>query len=95
LEPETFKQAILGCPSREGARAPLLHGVTSVSQEAPLRLSLPLMKTIPASISVTSMGFPQTMFPPPTPPSSPPFSLSPSNLPPPVFRVFSLAEASE
>jgi len=32
LEPETFEQAILTCPSSQGARSRLLHGIPSVGQ---------------------------------------------------------------
>jgi len=92
LEPDTFEHAILSCPSRQHSRSRLLHGVTSVDPEAPLWTSLPLLKRLATFIGVTSTGFPPTMFPPTTPPSSPPFSLSPPRVPPPVFRVFSLAE---
>ena len=92
LEPETFEHAILSCPSRQHSRSRLLHGVTDVSPEAPLWSSLPLLKRFATFIGVPSTGFPPTMFPPSTPPSSPPFSLSPQRVPPPVFRVFSLAE---
>jgi len=92
LEPETFEHAILSCPSRQHSRSPLLRGVTDVGPEAPLWSSLPLLKRLATFIGVTSTGFPPTMFPPATPPSSPPFSLSPPRVPPPVFRVFSLAE---
>jgi len=92
LEPETFEHAILSCPSRQHSRSRLLHGVTDVGPEAPLWSSLPLLKRLATFIGVTSTGFPPSMFPPTTPPSSPPFSLSPPRVPPPVFRVFSLAE---
>jgi len=92
LEPETFEHAILSSPSRQHSRSRLLHGVTSVDPEAPLWTSLPLLKPLATFIGVTSTGFPPTMFPPTTPPSSPLFSLSPPRVPPPVFRVFSLAE---
>jgi len=92
LEPESFKHAILTCPSRHGART-RLHGITDVPHEAPLWSSLPQLKRLASYISVTSTGFPPTMFPPSTRPSSPPFPLSPPNPLPPVFRVFSLAEA--
>jgi len=92
LEPETFEHAILSCPSRQHSRSRLLHGVTDVGPEAPLWSSLPLLKRPPTFIGVTSTGFPPTMFPPTTPPSSPLFPLSPPRVPPPVFRVFSLAE---
>ena len=92
LEPETFEHAILSCPSRQHSRSCLLHGVTAVGPEAPLWKSLPLLKRLATFMGVTSMGFPPTMFPPTTPPSSPPFILSPPRVPPPVFRVFSLAE---
>jgi len=92
LEPETFEHAILSCPSRQHSRSRLLHGVTSVDPEAPLWTSLPLLKRLATFICVTSTGFPPTMFPPTTPPSSPLFSLSPPRVPPLVFRVFSLAE---
>jgi len=92
LEPETFEHAILSCPSRQHSRSRLLHGVTNVGPEAPLWSSLPLLKRLATFIGVTSTGFPPTMFPPITPPSSPWFSLSPPRVPPPVFRVFSLAE---
>jgi len=77
LEPESFKHAILTCPSRQGTRSRLRHGVTHVGHEAPLWSSLPLLKTLPTYISVTSTGFRPTMFAPPTPPSSSPFPLSP------------------
>jgi len=92
LEPETFEHAILSCLSRQHSRSRLLHGVTDLGPEAPLWSSLPLLKRLGPFIGVTSTGFPPTMFPPTTPPSSPPFSLSPPRVPPPVFRVFSLAE---
>ena len=92
LEPETFEHAILTCPSRQGARSRLLQGVSSVGQDAPLWSSLPLLKRLASFIGVTSTGFPPSMFPPTTPSSSPPLSLSPPRVPPPVFRVFSLAE---
>ena len=92
LEPETFDHAVLSCPSRQHSRSRLLHGVTDIGPEAPLWSSLPLLKRLATFIGVTSTGFPPTMFPPSTPPSSPLFSVSPPRLPPPVFRVFSLAE---
>jgi len=92
LQPETFEHAILTCPSRHGARACLLHSLTDVGPEAPLWSSLPLLKRLATYISITSTGFRPTMFPPTTPPSSPPFPLSPPNPPPPLFRVFSLAK---
>jgi len=92
LEPETFAHALRSSPSRQLGRSRLLHGVTNVGPEAPLWSSLPLLKRLATFIGVTSTGFPLTMFPPTTPPSSPPFSLSPRRVPPPVFRVFSLAE---
>jgi len=92
LEPETFEHTILACPSRQGARSRLLHGVTSVDRDAPLWSSLPLLQRLATFISVTSTGFPPTIFPPDTPPSSPPFPLSPRAVPPLIFRVFSLAE---
>ena len=84
LEPETFKHAILACPSRPGARSRLHHGVLSVGQDAPLWSSLPLLKRPATFIGVTSTGFPPTMFPPDTPPSSPPLPLSPLTVPPPA-----------
>ena len=77
LEPETFKHAVLSCPSRHHSRSRLLHGVTHVGPEAPLWSSLPLLKRLATFIGVTSTGFPPTMFPPTIPPSSPPLSLSP------------------
>jgi len=92
LEPETFKHAVLTCPSRQGARSRLLHGVMSIIQDAPVWSSLPLLKRIATFISITSTGFPPTMFPPDTPPSSSRLPLSPLTVPPLVFRVFSLAE---
>ena len=92
LEPETFEHAILTCPSRQGARSRLLHAVSSVSQDAPLWSSLPLLKSLATFISATSTGFPPSIFRPDTPPSSHPLPLSPPAVPPPVFRVFSLAE---
>ena len=92
LEPETFEHAILSCPSRQGARSRLLHGVSGVGPGDPVWSSLPLLKRLASFISVTSTGFPPTMFPPTTPTSSPPLLLSPPRVPPPAFRVFSLAE---
>jgi len=92
LEPETFEHAIRSCPSRQHRRSRLLHGVTDVGPDAPHWSSLPLLKRFATFIGVTSTGFPPMMFPPSTPRSSPPFSLSHPRLPPPVFRVFSLAE---
>jgi len=88
LEPETFEHAILSCPSREHIRSRLLHGITDVGPEAPLRSSLPLPKGLAAFIAITSTGFPPTMSPPTTPPSSPPFPLSPPQAAPPGFWSF-------
>ena len=93
LEPESCEHVILTCPSGEGARARLLHGVTYVGHQAPLWSSLLLLKRLATYITITSTGFPPTMFSPTTPPSSPPFPLSAGNPPPPIFGVFSLAEA--
>ena len=93
LERESLRHTNLSCPSRQGARACLLHGVADVSHEAPLWSSLLLLKRLATYISVTSTGFSPTMFPPTTPPSSPPFPLSSPNPPPPLFCVFYLAEA--
>ena len=62
LEPETFEHAVLTCPSREGARSRLLHGVTTIGQDAPLWSSLPLLKGLATCISVTSTGFPRLCF---------------------------------
>jgi len=87
LEPETFGHAILSCPSRQYSRSRLLHGVTDVGPEAPLWTSLPLLKRLATFIGVTSMGFPPTMFPPTTPPSSP-FFLSPPRVPSRSFVFF-------
>jgi len=91
-EHETFAHAILAWPSRQHSRSRLLYGVTDVGPKAPLWSSLPLLKRLATFIGVTSTGFRPTMFPPTTLPSSPPFSLSPTRIPPPVFHVFSLAE---
>jgi len=88
LEPETFKHAILSCPSRQHSRSRLLHCVTDVGHEAPLWTSLPLLKRLATFIGVTSTGFPPTMFPPTTPLSSPPFSLSHARMPPRSFVFF-------
>jgi len=94
LEPETFKHAILSCPSRQHSRSRVLHGVTDVGPEAPLWTSLSFLKRLANFISVTSTGFPPTMFLPTTPPSSPLFFLFPPRVPAPVFRVFSLEEVA-
>ena len=53
---------------------------------------VPLLKKLAAFLSVTSTRFRPTMFAPTTPPSSPPFLLSPPRVPLWDFRVFSLAE---
>jgi len=87
-EPESFENAILSCPSRQHSRSCLLHGITDVGPEAPLWISLPLLKRLATFIGVTSTGFPPTMFPPTTPPSSPTFSLSPPRVPPRSFVFF-------
>jgi len=92
LEPETCEHAILSCPSRQHSRSRLLQGVADIGPEAPIWSSLQLLKRLATFIGVTSTGFPPTMFPPTTPPSSPPLSLSSARVPPPVLRVFSLAE---
>jgi len=92
LEPATFEHAILSCPSRQHSRSRLPHGVTDVGPEAPIWSALPLLKRLATFIGVTSTGFPPSRFPPTTPPSSLPVPLSPLRVPPPVFRVFSLAE---
>jgi len=92
LEPETFEHTILSCLSRQGARSRLLHSVRSVGHKAPLSSCLPLLKSLATFISVTSTGFPPTMFPPDTPPSSPPLPLLPIAVPSPLFCVFALAE---
>jgi len=91
-EPETVEHAILSCPSRQGARSRLLHGVSGVGPGDQVWSSLPLLKRLASFITVTSTGFPRTMFPPTTPSCSPPLLLSPPRVPPPVFLVFSLAE---
>jgi len=88
LKPETFEHAILSCPSRQHSRSRLFLGVTDVRPEAPLWSSLPLLKRLATFIGVTSMGCPPTIFPPTTPPSSPPFSLSPPRVPPLGFSCF-------
>jgi len=88
LEPETFAHSILSCPSRQHSRSRLLHGVTDVGPEFPLWTTLPFLKRLATFIGVTSMGFPPTMFSPTTPPSSPPFSLSPPRVPPRSFLFF-------
>jgi len=93
LEPESVEHAILTTPSRQGARARLLQGVTDVGHKARLWSSLPLPKRLATYISVTSTGFPPTMFAPTTTLSSLPFHISPPNPPPPVVHLFSLAEA--
>jgi len=88
LEPETFEHTILTCPSRQGARSCLLHGVSSVGQDPSLWSSLPLLKRLATFIGVTSTGLPPTMFPPNTPSSSPPLPLSPLAVPPRRFVFF-------
>jgi len=70
LDQETFEPAILACPSRQCARAHLLHGVTSIGQKAPLWSFLTLLKKLSTYLSASSTGFPPIMFPPTTPPSS-------------------------
>ena len=92
LEPETFQHAVLACPSRQSASTRLLHIVMSLGHEAPLWSSLPLLERLATYISVTSPGFPPTMFLPTTPPSSPPLPLSTISVPVPAFRVFSFGE---
>ena len=54
LEPEPFEHTILTCPSRQGARSRLLHGVSGIGQDTPLWSSLPLLKRLATFISVTS-----------------------------------------
>jgi len=88
LEPETFEHAVLSCPSRQGARSRLLHGVSRVGPGDQVWSSLPLLKRLASFIGVTSTGFPPTMFPPTTPSSSPPLLLSPPRVPPPAFVFF-------
>jgi len=88
LEPETFEHAILSGPSRQHSRSRLLHGVTVIGPAASLWSSLPLLTRLATFIGVTSAGFPPTMFPPTTPPSSPLFSLSPPRVPALVFVCF-------
>ena len=88
LEPETFEHAILSCPSRQHSRLRLHHRVTDVGPEAPLWSSLPLLKRLASFIGGTSTGFPPSMFPPTTAPSSPPLSLSPPRVPPGFFVFF-------
>ena len=88
LEPKRFKHVIFNCPSRQGARARLLHRVTSFGHDAPLWSSQPLLKRLATFIGVTSTGFPPPMFPPDTPPSSPSLPLQPLTVSPPVFCVF-------
>ena len=88
LEPESFEYAILSCPSRQGARARLLHGVSDVGHEAPLWSSLPLLKMLASYISATSTGFPPTMFPPATPPLPPNLPFRPKVRRPRCFVYF-------
>ena len=91
-ELETFEHAILTCPSRQGACSFLLQGVTSIGQDAPLWASILLLKRFATFIGATSTVFPPTMFPPYTPPSSPPLPHLPRAVPPAAFRVFLLAK---
>ena len=64
LEPETFEHAIPTCPSRQGARSRLLHGITSVGQDAPLWSSLPLLKNSPPSSASPPLDSPLQCFRP-------------------------------
>jgi len=88
LEPETFSHPILFCPSRQGGRSHLLHGVTSVGQDAPLWICLPLLKRLATFIGATSTAFPPMIFPPNTSPLSPPIPLSPLAVPHPGVSCF-------
>ena len=94
LEPETFDHAILSCPSRQNDRSSVLQGVTHSGHKAPLRMALLLLKSVATLNSMGSTGFRPEMFRPDMPLSSPPLYLSPLKVPPPVFRVFSLAQVS-
>jgi len=94
LEPETFDHAILSCPSRQNDRSSVLQGVTHSGHKTPLWTALPLLQSIATLNSMGPTGFPPEMFPPGMPPSSAPLYLSPLTVPPPVFRVFSLAQVS-
>jgi len=90
LEPETFKHAILTCPSTQGAGSRVLHGVSSVGQDSALWSSLPILNRLAPFISVSSTGFPPTIFQPNTPPSSRPLPLSPLAEPRPGVLCFFL-----
>jgi len=71
LKPETFEHPIFSCPSTQQARSRLLHGVTGVGHQDPIWTSFPLINCLANFISVSSTGFPPTMFPPTSPPPPP------------------------
>jgi len=78
LEPKSFEHAIRTCPSKQGGHARLLRSVPDVGHVAPLWSSLPLLKRLATYISVTSTGFPSTMFSPLLPPLPRPSPCLPS-----------------
>ena len=78
LDPETFEHAILSCPSRQGARSRLLHGVSGVGPGDPVGPPCPSSEGWrPLSASPPRGSHPRCS--PPPPPLPPPgfFSLPP------------------
>jgi len=88
LDPATFEYTILSCHFSQRARSSLLHSVNCVGHQDPIWTSLPLLKSLVGFITVTSTGFPPTIFPLTTPPSSLRSLLSPPAVPPPRLSCF-------
>jgi len=65
--PQTFKHAILSCPSSARQRSRLLHGVSDLAPEAPVWSDQQLLIALAEFIRTTATGFPPGM--PPLAPS--------------------------
>jgi len=64
--PQTFKHAILSCPSSARQRSRLLQGVSDLPPEAPIWSDKQLLIALAEFIPTTATGFPPGM-PPPAP----------------------------
>jgi len=61
--PQTFKQAILSCPSSARQRSRLLQGVSDLAPEAPIWSDQQLLIALAEFIRTTATGFPPGMAP--------------------------------
>jgi len=77
--PQTFKHAILSCPSSACQRSRLLQGVSDLGPEAPVWFDQQLLIALAEFIRTIATGFPQEM-----PPLAPSLHTPPPN---PLFQA--------